>query len=155
MGRHDTKFHSSARLIDTRGTLTTMNDLTRGETDGIQILRAMELAREDARAGALRGDEMNVVGPNHDDHIGAVLALDRVGKLSQFGVNHAVGHGSRNEVRLTDKVGDEGRGRHVVHHFRRIALFQAALVEDGDSIGHGKGFVMIVRHEHCCCFCPA
>ena len=91
---------------------------------------------------------MNVVRSNHDDQGGAVLALDRVGKLSQFGVDHTLGHGSGNEVRLTDKVGHEGCGRHVVHHLRRIELFQAAMVEDRDPIGHGKGLVMIVRDEH-------
>ena len=148
MGRHDAKFYRRAHLIDTRGALTTVNDLTRGETDGVQILRSVELTREHARAGAFRGDEVNVVWPNHDDHIGAVRAFNCVGELSQFGVDHALGDGSRNEVCLTDKVGHEGRRRHVVHHFRRIELFQAALVEDGDSIGHGKRFVMIVCHEH-------
>jgi len=59
-----------------------MDDLTGGETDRVEILRAMELARDDARAGAFLGDEVNVVRSNHDDQGGAVLALDRVGKLS-------------------------------------------------------------------------
>ena len=108
----------------------------------------MELAGDDARVGAFRGDEVNVVRPNHHDQVCAVCAVDGVGELSQFCVDHALGHGSRYEVRLTDKVGDKGRGRHVVHHLRRIALLQTALVEDGDSIGHGKGFVMIVGNKH-------
>ena len=155
MGSQDTEFHRSAFLIDARGPLTAMDDLTGGETDRVQILRAMELAREDARAGAFRGDEVNVVWPNHDDHSSAVLALDRVGKLSQFGMDHALGDGSRNEVRLTDKVGHEGCGRHVVHHFRRIELLQAAMIEDGDPIGHGKRFVMVMCHEHGRCLGPA
>ncbi len=155
MGSQDTQFHRRACLIDARGALTAMDDLTGGEADGVQILRATELARENTGAGAFRGDEVNVVRPNHNDHGGAVLALDRVGKLSQFGVDHALGDGSGNEVRLTDKVGYKGRGRHVVHHFRRIELLQAALVENGDSVGHGKGFVMIVRDKYGRRFCPA
>ena len=91
MGRQDTKFHRRAYLIDARGALTAMDDLTGGETDRVEILRAMELAREDTRTGAFRWDKMNIVRPNHDNHGGAVLAVDRVGELSQFGVNHAVG----------------------------------------------------------------
>ena len=114
----------------------------------------MELARDDERAGAFRGDEVNVVRPNHDDHIGVVSAFDGVGKFSQLGVDHAVGHGSWYEISLTDKVSDEGRGRHVVHHFQCIQLLQAALMKDSDSIGHGKRFVMIVCDEHGRCLCP-
>jgi len=48
MGSQDTEFHRSACLIDARGTLTAMDDLTGGEADRVQILRATELAREDA-----------------------------------------------------------------------------------------------------------
>ena len=148
MGRQDTKFYHRANLIDARGTLTAMDNLTGGETDRVQILRATELARKNACAGVFRGDEVNVVRPNHDDHGGAILALDRVGKLSQFGMDHAPGNGPMNKVCLTDKVRHEGCGRHVVHHFRGIELLQAALVEDGDAIRHGKCFVMVVCHEY-------
>ena len=138
MGSQDTEFHRRAHLIDARRALTAMDNLTGGEADRVQILGAMELTREDACAGSFRGDEVNVVRPNHDDHGGAVFALDRVGELSQFGMDHALRHGSRNEIRLTDKVGYEGRGRHVIHHFRRIELLQAALVEYGNSVGMAK-----------------
>ena len=38
MSRQDTKFHGRAHVVDARGTLAAMHDLTRGETDGIEIL---------------------------------------------------------------------------------------------------------------------
>jgi hypothetical protein len=44
MGGHDTKFHRGAYLIDARGPFTAVDNLTGGETDGVQILRTMELA---------------------------------------------------------------------------------------------------------------
>ena len=108
MGSQNTEFHRSAFLIDARGPLTAMDDLTGGRLTVYRFSEPWNWREKNARAGAFRGDEVNVVWPNHDDHGGAILALDRVGKLSQFGVDHALGDGSRNEVRLTDKVGHEG-----------------------------------------------
>ena len=48
MGGHDTKFYRRAGLIDARGALTAMDNLTGWETDRIQIFRTTKLAREDA-----------------------------------------------------------------------------------------------------------
>src|SRR5512141_2003894 len=82
MSRQDSKFHRRAGLIDARGALTAVDNLTGGEADRIQILRAMELARENTGTGAFRWDKVNVVRSDHDDHGSAVLAVDCVGKLS-------------------------------------------------------------------------
>src|SRR5437660_12252011 len=93
MGSQHTEFHRSACTIDARGTLTAMDDLTGGETDRVEILRAMELTRDDARAGAFLGDQVNVVLSKHDDQDCSVLVVDRYVKLSQFGVGPALPHG--------------------------------------------------------------
>src|SRR5262249_36498488 len=83
-------------LVDARGPLTAMNDLPGREADGVEILGTTELAGEDSRRRALRGDEVNIIRANHDDDGRAVLAVERIREFAEFRVDHAVGDLSRN-----------------------------------------------------------
>jgi hypothetical protein len=47
MGGRDSQFDRGAFLVDAGRTLAAMDNLTGGKADRVQILRAMELARED------------------------------------------------------------------------------------------------------------
>ena len=48
--------------------------------------------------------------------------------------------------RRTDEVRNEHRRRPVVDLARRAELLDHALVHDGDRVGHGHGFELVVRH---------
>ena len=50
---------------------------------------------------------------------------------------------------LTDEAGDEGAGRPVVDVVGRVPLLQSAGLEDADTVGHGKGLVLVMRHQQC------
>ena len=55
------------------------------------------------------------------------------------------------EIVFADEARDEQIGRPVVERARRAALLDAALVEDGDPVGHGQRFALVmgdVEHRH-------
>ena len=56
------------------------------------------------------------------------------------------GHSSVQDVVVSDEPGDELAFRLFVEYFRRGDLLDAAVLEDGDAIGHGHGFLLIVGH---------
>ena len=54
-------------------------------------------------------------------------------------------HYARKYVALADKVGDKRVGRLVVNLFGRAVLLNRAVGHDDHFVGHGKGFLLIVR----------
>ena len=51
---------------------------------------------------------------------------------------------SREQVVLADETGDESPLRLFVEHFRRRHLLDAARLENGHSVGHGHGLLLVV-----------
>src|SRR5215831_8519689 len=122
------EFDRRTFLVDARGPLTAMNDLPGREADGVEILGTTELAGEDSRRRALRGDEVNIIRANHDDDGRAVLAVERIREFPEFRVDHAVGDLSRNKVRLPYKVCNKGSRRQVVNRLGRVKLLDGPLI---------------------------
>ena len=67
---------------------------------------------------------------------------------AHLGVDLAVVHAAQEKVGLADEVGDEGRRGRVVDGLGCVHLLQPPVVQHGDPIGHGEGFVVVVRDEH-------
>ena len=56
-------------------------------------------------------------------------------------------HLGRQKVGAPDEIGDEATSGSLVNIFRRANLLDAASVEDGNAIGHGERFDLIVSDE--------
>src|SRR5262245_3494543 len=123
-----TEFDRCTFLVDACGPLTAMNDLPGREADRVEILGTAELAGEDSRGRALRGDEVNIIRANHDDDGRAILAVERIREYTEFSVDHAVGDLTRDKVRLSYKVCNKGSRRQVVYHLGRVKLLDGALI---------------------------
>jgi hypothetical protein len=141
-----------AFLIHAGGTLAAMDDLSGGKTHRVQVFRSSELTRNHVRGGRFCRHEVNVVRSDHHDDRSTFVTLERIGKVAQFRVHHPVRDGAGDKVGLTHKIGYEWSFRHVINALRCVELFEAALVEHGDAISHGKGFVVVVRDEDRCGF---
>lgn len=56
-------------------------------------------------------------------------------------------HDTVDDIAVPDKIGYERVDRLVVDHFRCADLLDVALVHDDDGVGHGEGFLLVVRNE--------
>ena len=56
-------------------------------------------------------------------------------------------HDTVDDIAVPDKIGYERVDRLIVDHFRCADLLDVALVHDDDGVGHGEGFLLVVRNE--------
>src|SRR6185437_12842981 len=146
MGGGNTQFDGRPFLVDGGGAFTAVDDLSGGRADCVQILRASELASHNARLGRLVGRQMNVIRADHDDDGASLGTVQRIRELTQLSMHHALSNLSGDKVGLTHKIGHEPGGWKVINHFRGIHLLEHSLIQDGDTVCYGEGFVMIMGH---------
>src|SRR5215831_7900472 len=122
------EFDRRTFLVNARGSLTAMYDLPGREADRVEILGTTELAGEDSRGRALRGDEVNIIRANHNDDGRAVLTVERIREFTEFRVDHAVRDLTRNKVRLPYKVCNKWSRRQVENRFGGVKLLNGPLI---------------------------
>lgn len=113
----------------------------------IQIFGTSELPGYDSGFGGFIRDEMNIIRANHNHDMRSLVTVDGIGKLSQFCVHEALSNLSGDKVGLTDKISHELGCREVIDELRSVQLFDFSLVQNGDAIGHCKGFIVIVGDQ--------
>lgn len=128
MCSQDAEFDRRTFLVNARGPLTAVNDLPGREADRVEILGTTELAGEDSRGRALRGDEVNIIRANHDDDGPALLTVERIREFTEFRVDHSVRDLTRNKVRLPYKVCNKGSCGQVVNRFGGVKLLDGPLI---------------------------
>ena len=84
MGCDDPKLDGCSDRVDTGRGLTAVHHEPGRESDGIEILRATELPRENARLSLFGGDDVNIVGTNHDDDRGSITVPGPVRKFANL-----------------------------------------------------------------------
>src|SRR6478609_2265245 len=141
MGDGNTQFDGRPFLVDTGGAFAAVDDLSGGEADCVQILRPSKRTSHNARLGRLVGRQMDVIRADHDDEGAPFGAIQRIGELTQFGMDRALANLSGDEVGLTHKLRHEARGWKMINDLRGIHLLEYPLIQDSDTVRHGEGFV--------------
>ena len=92
----------------------------------------------------------HIIGAQQYIHFTAALAMVRhhAAKFAQRQPHTmAAAHLAAQQHALADKAGNGGGGGVVVEIIGRVPLLQAAIGHDADFVGHGKGFLLIVRYQ--------
>ena len=98
-----------------------------------------------------RFGELDVLGPQHRDHLVAMLGqagevLERHGEV--VAELQAVGGALREQqVGGAEEGGDEARRRLAIQALGRAGLEQPAHVHDADAVGEREGFLLVVRDQ--------
>ena len=147
MGCYHSKRNRRANLINTQRRFAAVDDLSGGELNRVHIFGAFELPCQNMGICAFGRDDMNVVGANHHDHAGSSREMLRVGEFPDLGGHQIIGHDPGDKICLSDEVGYKGSRGDVVNRFRGIELLQSPPVQDCDTVGHGKRFVVVMSDK--------
>lgn len=146
--RCGTDLHGSTFGEDEGVWLKTADDRPRGKADAVHVLRTGERSRHHGSRSVRIWSDGYIIRPNRNvygcPNRRAVCLVEN----AYFRTNAGGRDLACDEVRFSDKLGNEPRCRSPEQIFRSANLLDAASVLHRHSISYGEGFLLIVCDQN-------